>query len=201
MAKISKVSKKPSVESITTTIEIAKKLEKEELFFVHPHPTGTIVGVKEKEPFKIGDKEQNSETFSSNLGIIHHVAFHILLGTEDEIRGQISDEIVEVIRNKYIDEVFREKFYVGSTSTSYLFIETDYTIATKLATSELTIEPSVPYITLWFDLIKSSNGERKKIPIEMDNRTFFLLFKQLNEINDKLKSFYLKQQEIRNVTK
>lgn len=189
MAKISEKLENASVESITTTIEIARKLEKENKFFVHPHPSGATFGVREKGVLRVDDKEQTSEIFSDNLGIIHHVAFHILLGTEEEIKNQVNMEIIDIIRDKYIDEAFKEKFYIGTTSKSNLFTEIDFDVGTKLAISEMAIVPPVPYLTLWINLIESSEGDRKRISIEMDNRTFLLFVKQVNEINDKVKKF------------
>lgn len=178
-----------SPESIKTTIEIAKKLEKEDKFIVYPHTDGVVYRLKEREPLSINGKEQDRKTFTENMKHIQHVALHILIGTEKDIKNKYGSEVIDIVRNNYIDETFRGKFFVGKTSKSYLFIEVDYSISNKVATSEIAINPPVPYLTLWFDLIESLVGETKKIPIDIDIPTFQSLVKQINEINEKLKIY------------
>lgn len=189
MAKLKVKYEDVSTESIITTIEIAKKLGKEGKFFVYPYPGGAVYGVNETDPLVIDGMEQDAKTFSENIGIIHSVAFNVLRGTEQEINDKISTEIMDAIRNKYIDETFRNKFYVGSTSNSYLFIDVDYSFGKKFSISEKAIVPPTPYLTLWFNLIEPLTGERKKIPMEIDFSTFLSLTKQLNEINEHVEKF------------
>jgi len=189
MVKSKVIYEEVSTESIITTIEIAKKLEKEGKFFVHLYPGGAAYGVKETDPLVVDDMKQDAKTFSENLGIIHHIAFNVLSGTEEEINKKISTEVIDAVRNKYIDVTFRNKFYVGSTSNSYLFMDVDYSFSKKFSISEKAIVPPIPYLTLCFILMESLTGERKKIPMEIDFSTFLSLMKQLNEINENVKKF------------
>ncbi len=189
MVKSKKKFGEVSKESIITTIEISKKLEKEDKFDVHPYPGGSIWGLKEGEPLVFDGTEQDSETFSNNMKIIHHVAFHILSGEEGEIDNEINTEIIDTVRKKYIDETFREKFYVGRTSNTNIFLEIEYSFGKKFSMSEMAIVPPIPYLILSFNLIESSTGERKKIPIEVDFSTFLSLTKKLDEICQNAKKF------------
>ncbi len=181
--------KKLSKESTIQTIEIVKKLEKEGKFAVYPYPRGVSYSFKECVPTIREPSAQDRTEISSNLNGIHHVAFHILAGTEEEaIKQCTNSEIFEAIRNKYIDETFRNKFYVGSTSTAYLLTDVEYNVSKKLTISDTIIEPAVPYLTLELNLIEALTGENKKIPIDMDISTFNRLLKQLDEINMKFKN-------------
>ncbi|TRZ88747.1 MAG: hypothetical protein D4R88_07130 [Methanosarcinales archaeon] len=178
-----------SKESIITTIEIAKKLEKEDKFFVHPYPGAMAYGLSETEPLVIDGTEQDSETFLNNMKIVHYVAYHVLSGTVEEIDKKINTEIIDAVRNKYIDETYRDKFYVGSTSNSYVFLGIDYSFGKKFSISEMAIVPPAPYLILSLNLIDSLTGERKKIPIEVDFSTLLSITKQLDEISQNAKNF------------
>lgn len=186
---IGKSEEIPQVESIITTIEIAKKLEEEDKLYICPNPSGASFRLEEEEPLSVNDKEQDTKTFADNLRHILHVASHILAGTEENIKNKYSIEFMDAIRDKFIDETFRSRFFIGTTSKSYLFTDVDYTVSNKVATSEIVLNPTVPYLTLWFYLIESLTNERKKIPIDMDIQTFRLVVRQMNEINEKLKDF------------
>ncbi len=182
-----KLEEIPQVESIITTIEIAKELEKDDRFYVCPHPNGAMFRLEE-EPLSVNNKEQDTKTFAENMHHIVHVASHILTGTEENIKNKYSNEFMDAVRDKFIDETFRGRYFIGTTSKSYLFTEIDYTISNKVATSEIILNPTVPYLTLWFHLIESLTSERKNIPIDMDIPTFRLVVKEINEINEKIKN-------------